>query len=330
MVNKRAKLYLIIFLLILTQRISPATTFFCSAFCFKSNCGGWTPGDCNSKCNSAIGWNWVAANSDCEVTDTTKSYIDCSDDQGGSITVDPNPATADCANLITTAAGGVPSYYGAYKASDTYNVTLVGGTTLPHYAIDLIFDIVLIDTDESSKKWQTSSSVFASLVGSASAQNKSYKLSNSNSPSNVKSYCGSTSKVDMFYQPIMTKYTHNLTSTDISFTLSTDNTNSGSALWIAKEFIFVAYLCDSACLSCSGTGKVNVCYSCDYSIGYMLSNYTCALTCGNGFGLTDDPSVCIFCSQYCKVCYNLADSCSSCQTSGGFNAYLYYNDTLGY
>jgi hypothetical protein len=39
---------------------------------------------------------------------------------------------------------------------DTITITYAGGTDIPHYQIDLIFDIVLIDTD-SSEKWDINS-----------------------------------------------------------------------------------------------------------------------------------------------------------------------------
>lgn len=87
----------------------------------------------------------------CSVTATNKYYLDCSEDAGGSITVVPGPLTTDCAQLTGYLGGVAP--YGSYKATDTLTITFAGGTDIPHYLIDLIFDIVIIDTDDGNDKW---------------------------------------------------------------------------------------------------------------------------------------------------------------------------------
>lgn len=80
----------------------------------------------------------------------------------------------------------------------------------------------------------------------------------------------------------------------------------------------MAYLCNVACLSCNDTGTVDVCFSCDTSNNYRLSNYTCDTTCLTGFGQTDDPGLCVFCNLYCSACYRQWDNCSACTTSGNY------------
>ena len=192
----------------------------CSTFCAPS-CTGFTQNDCKS-CNSAAkGWGGSPS---CDITSSSFYLLDWSTDNGGTIVVDPDTQTTTCPGLLTYTTA-----FGNYKASDTVTTNLVGGTTVGHYAIDLYFSILLIDTD-GGKKWQSSSKMSASLVGS----NSSAGTRTFGSPSaSWKGYCGDTGKKDDFYQFYGGPYNHNLTSTDITFTIKTDN-NPGDALWVAR------------------------------------------------------------------------------------------------
>ena len=77
----------------------------CSSFCAQSGCGGWTPSDCSGKCNTAFGWSTVLGI--CEVTATTKEYIDSSQEAGGTISVLPNTKNS-CTGFPSTV--DVPTY----------------------------------------------------------------------------------------------------------------------------------------------------------------------------------------------------------------------------
>ncbi len=137
-----------------------------------------------------------------------------------------------------------------------------------------------------------------SLVGSTSpAATKNLN----NPPTSWNGYCGDTSKTDSYYQ-FAGRYTHNLTNTDISFTITTDN-NPTDAKWVAKEFIYVLRLCHVACLTCNGSSNINQCFTCDPSLGYTLNNASCLTTCTTGYGYTSDPALCIWCNLKCKTCY---------------------------
>lgn len=161
---------------------------------------------------------------------------------------------------------------------------------------------------------------------------QTFKLDNTNPSASYNAYCGSTSNTDSMWQyqnPVSTPFIHNLTGTDIVFTITTDNSNS-KAIWVAKEFILDLRPCNVACLSCNASGTINVCFSCDPGQGYMLNNYSCLTTCRSGFGYTPDPALCVFCDLHCVTCYGVFDNCSTCQTSGMWKSYLFYNATLGY
>lgn len=150
MVNKRYKavtLFIVInfFLAYVWAASSPSGfQIYCSAFCAPSGCTGFSGGQCNNRCNTARGW--TAVSGACDVTNSAFAFLDCSDDAGGFITVTPNTQTTNCPNL-TGYLGVAP--YGDYKASDTVTVTLPGGTTIGHYALDFYFDLILIDIEGS-------------------------------------------------------------------------------------------------------------------------------------------------------------------------------------
>lgn len=245
------------------------------------------------------------------------------------MTVAPTRTTTSCPSL-TSYLGYAP--YGDFLATDPVTVTLIGGTLIPHWGLDLIFNIILIDTDHNTnnKKWQGGTVITVSL-NTVPPTSKTFKLDNSNPSSTYKEYCGDTNRKDSMWQfqnLVGSPFIHNLT-TDITFTITTDN-NNNQAIWVAKEFLLGLRICNVACLTCNASGTVNVCFSCDISLGFMLNNHSCLTICKSGFGYTPDPAVCIFCDLHCVTCYGVFDNCTKCQTGGIWKSYLYYNDSLGY
>lgn len=85
----------------------------------------------------------------------------------------------------------------------------------------------------------------------------------------------------------------------------------------------VGRTCNPMCSSCYGVSAAR-CYAC--VAPYMLNNNTCAASCLTGYGPTDVPTVCVYCERHCKVCYLLANNCSSCQTSGAMRSFLHTVD----
>ncbi len=259
----------------------------CSAFCAPQiPCTGFSSTDCKS-CNPN-GWGGSPA---CDITNPAYALLDYSGDAGGSITVTPGATTTNCPTLLTYTTA-----YGDFRASDTVTINLVGGTYLGHYAVDLYFDILLIDTN-GGQKWQNSPKMTSTLVGTTLTGTKTFN----NPITTWKEYCGDTNKDDKHYM-FYSSYTHNLTNVDISFTITTDN-NPTNAIWVAKEFIYVLRLCHIACLTCNGSSNINMCFSCDSSLNYTLNNNSCLTSCTTGYGNTSDPSVCIWCNLKCKACF---------------------------
>jgi hypothetical protein len=242
------------------------------------------------------------------------------------ITVSPNTYTANCVNL-TGYLGQAP--YGDFTAGQTVNITLSGGTDIPHYAVDLIFDVILVDTDTSnnSRKWNNNK-MSATLIDVNSTTTKIFSLAGPNPSTNYQVYCGNSGNKEVIYQ-YQNSYNHNNSMTDIIFSITTDNPNT-AAIWVAKEFIMDIRTCNAACLSCNATGTVNVCFSCDPGLGYMLNNYSCYNSCKPGYGYTDDPAMCVWCDLHCTSCYATFDNCSTCVTSSTWKSSLFYNDTYGY
>lgn len=246
-----------IVLMALVLAVSGATD--CSTFCSTSGCSGTTRSDCNTKCYT--GWTWYAGSSTCDFDPITDqlAVIDSSDDSGGDAYVTPfvggYPAT--CVD------GALPDYYGGYLANQTVSVTSPMGTYLPHYQIDLYFNIILQDVDDGSVGWGGGASFTATLTTSNSTEAKTQSVdtggggggnNNEASGKTIQSYngaCGLTNKKDNFQRLLFTGYTHNLTGTAINMSISVTN-NKQSAVWRARTFIFVARLCNQYCLSCFG------------------------------------------------------------------------------
>lgn len=194
MVNIKATIIIFLLFWLGTAPISPPSNsqIICSAFCAPTNCVGWTASDCNSKCNT--GWGWTAQGGPCSVTGSGFQYLDSSDDAGGMISVSPNTLSNSCPNL-TGYTGTQP--YGDYPAKGTLvNLTLSGGTDVPHYAVDLIFDIILVDTDSNnnSRKWTGTPNLIAKMyLSNGTIITNNFKLGSPNPSTNYNGYCGSTS-----------------------------------------------------------------------------------------------------------------------------------------
>jgi hypothetical protein len=181
---------MIIFLLLILQirAANPAPSnsqIFCSAFCAPTGCNGWTSSDCNTKCNTAKGW--TNQGGPCAVTNSAYQLLDNSDDAGGNIAVSPNTLSTNCANL-TGYLGVAP--YGAYAANAVVTITLAGGTSIGHYAIDLYFDIILIDIDVNPK-WNSNTKMTVTLTNPSQAL--TLTLNNASPSTYYKYYCGSNS-----------------------------------------------------------------------------------------------------------------------------------------
>lgn len=320
MANKIASCSVVFFLC--TTLTYAATTFFCSTQCGKSGCTGWTSADCDNNCNTA--YSWVSQpDKSCALNSTSnKDLIDLSDDVGGGITVSPISSTPDCTGFPSIT---IPTY-GSYKANSVVTITEPGGTSLPHWGLDLFYGMIQIDAD-GSDSWNNAK-IFTNLNGASPAQNPSYSLNGTNKLASFKTYCGSNNKWENYFQ-VTNTYTHNATNVDISFDIKTDN-NKPNALYVIKEVVLVAKLCNIACLSCYSGGTNTTCTSCDGSVPYLLNNNTCYNICTTGFGYTDDPALCVWCNIYCTSCYAVADNCSSCYTNGSNSSFLYVNDTAGY
>jgi hypothetical protein len=165
---------------------------FCSAFCAPTNCQGYTPTDCNNNCNTGIGW--TVSGTSCSVTGLGYQFLDSSDDSGGMIAPSPYIFSSNCSNLTGYLGGTAP--YGDYTANQQVNVTLAGGTSIPHYGISFIFDIILVDIDSSTSNqvWTNTAKMTATLYNPNSTQSLSINLNTASSSTYYKNYCGNTGK----------------------------------------------------------------------------------------------------------------------------------------
>jgi len=310
----------------------PPTALICSTFCATNGCSAWTMADCTS-CYS--GWTFSNSLGTCDFANTTNNaLIDFSDDAGGDISMSIDPGTG-------CTYSGSTYYYGNYLASDTVTASLSIGTYLSHYAFDVYFDLILVDVG-GSNKWDNSVIMYVTYVDANASLtqklNQTIKVSGgtgggSGGPGGVNpigstsSQCGGSSNDD-YYRMVYKTYTHNATGTPINITLKINNTNN-NAIWNLREVIYVAYTCNIYCLTCYNK-LISNCYSCDASVGYMLSNTTCATSCLTGYGATSDPSLCVLCSSYCSACFEVADNCTTCKSASPWTSYLFYNSSLFY
>jgi len=81
----------------------------------------------------------------------------------------------------------------------------------------------------------------------------------------------------------------------------------------------LAQLCDPSCLSCYGSLS-SQCYNC-VSTSFQNNN-TCSSGCLTQFGTVNGSNVCIYCDLKCIICSQNSTYCSSCTTSGTYEAYL--------
>jgi hypothetical protein len=97
--------------------------------------------------------------------------------------------------------------YGSYKSSQSINVMLAGGTFIPHYAMELLYTMVAIDTD-GTRPWGSGTKVATSLNLAVPAQTPTFTLNPASAGATDPGYCGDTNKKDRLFQ-IQHTYTHN-------------------------------------------------------------------------------------------------------------------------
>lgn len=68
----------------------------------------------------------------------------------------PNGGVNSCNNISSTPVNG------AYKASTTVRFSLVGGTIIPHWGLDLIFGLILVDVG-GSNRWDSNGKMTVTL-----------------------------------------------------------------------------------------------------------------------------------------------------------------------
>ena len=111
----------------------------CSTFCATNGCTGWTMSDCTTSCYS--GWTYSTSLGTCDFANTTNlAVMAFSDDQGGDISMDIDPVTG--CNF-----SGNTYYYGNYIASQAVKASLTMGAYISHYAFDVYFNLILVDTN---------------------------------------------------------------------------------------------------------------------------------------------------------------------------------------
>lgn len=132
---------LILTLFYLINRIQSQAGTVCSTFCSTGNCTGWTMLDCNYQCFTSGGWIFNPLIGMCDLNNasgTNKTVMSYSDDAGGDMSVSDDLGTG-------CTFSGNTYYYGAYKASKTVTVSLSMGTYIPHYAMDVYFNLAILD-----------------------------------------------------------------------------------------------------------------------------------------------------------------------------------------
>lgn len=87
------------------------------------------------------------------------------------------------------------------------------GTTIPHYQIDLIFTIILIDTNEGGDQgWDSSANLSVSLINITSSavqqSNTNFRLNGGDLKGIGRTYCKATNKEDVYAQ-FKDIFTHN-------------------------------------------------------------------------------------------------------------------------
>ncbi len=228
----RAQLILLLTILSLIRNIQSALGTICSTFCDTSGCTGWSMMECGGKCYN--GWTYSSLISTCDVDNTTgvnKTVMAYSDDAGGDISVSNDPGTG-CSFT------GLTYYYGKYTASQVITASLSIGTFIPHYAMDVYFNLAFIDVQAGgSAKWDNNVIVYATLLNltnSANNQrlNKSFNIGGggaSGSTNQGKGECG-TSDDDKYYRLFFGTYKHFETGTPIDLTISIQNSKP-DAVW---------------------------------------------------------------------------------------------------
>ena len=215
----RTQLILLLTVLSLVKYVQSPLGIVCSTFCNTGGCTGWSMMECGGQCFG--GWNYNSIISTCDVTNSStvnKTVMTYSDDIGGDISVSND--LGDGCNV-----GGMTYYYGKYKSSQVITASLGIGTYIPHYAIDVYFNLLFIDIQASGdSKWDNTVTVFAKLLNLTNSTNdqklnKSLNVGgggSSGSTNQGKAECGSTNQDDKYYRMLFGTYKHYETGTAIN------------------------------------------------------------------------------------------------------------------
>jgi hypothetical protein len=190
-------------------RVPSVAQVICSAFCSPKGCSNFTSNDCNSNCNLA--WGWIPLGTACTLLND-RTMLDTSGDSGGTLLISPATTSSNCPYLANALNGLQP--YGDFTASQTVTITKPSGTSVGHYALDLIFDMILVDTNRSTSSLRWTSCDVAVKLSPNTAQ--SFRLQSSNPAVSFGDYCGDIDDLEKTYQVQLT-FTHNSTNQDIIF-----------------------------------------------------------------------------------------------------------------
>lgn len=254
-----------------------AQGYFCYTACQQGACVSPLVNGC-----TACTTNFVmsgASPSSC-IFDTSQTTTKLSK-QSSDFNIVPAP-TGTCSNGTTSTTY---NYFGDYYNNDIINISTKTAVTDPHYEVELLVWMILIDN------WPSSSYVDFLLKGST--QNKSIDQTDSVVNTAVCYNANSDSYVRIRYaQP------HTDTMSNVEYKVTVKITSGSGRLGVGDVFL-VAKLCHSFCTACTGP-TATVCSAC--SVGYFLSGTTCAATCLTNYGLNPPSTICIFCHTYCTSC----------------------------
>lgn len=100
---------------------------------------------------------------------TNKTVMAYSDDTGGDISVSDDLSTGCSFN-------GATYYYGKYVASQTVTASLSIGTYIPHYAMDVYFNLAIIDTNAGGGgSWENNPTVEVTLINATDSSKNQKK-----------------------------------------------------------------------------------------------------------------------------------------------------------
>lgn len=79
--------------------------------------------------------------------------------------------------------------------------------------------------------------------------------------------------------------------------------------------------CVLQCLTCYG-GTDTQCYTCNFDLIVKKSGSYCKPACWSGWGDIQDSQYCVACNVRCVSCFNTANNCTSCKTTGTNAGYM--------